>query len=78
MKTVTIEIDVKNDLSRYVKNVWEQVKQIELQIANKEGKKIEFPAIYGVAAASLFPMLSLAMLYSLTKADLRISLEKAN
>lgn len=78
MKTVTIEIDVKNDLSRYVKNVWEQVKQIELQIANKEGKKIEFPAIYGVAAASLFPMLSLAMIYSLTKADLRISLEKAN
>ncbi len=78
MNTVTIEIDAKNDVRRYIKDVWSQIKQVEIQISNKEGKKIEFPAIYGVAAASLFPIVSLAMIYSLTRADLRISLEKSN
>lgn len=78
MKAITIELDVNNNVGAFTKSLWNHVKQIELKIANQEGTKIKFPAIYGLAAITLLPTLSLATIYSLVNADLKISIEKGN
>lgn len=78
MKAVTIEIDVKNDLSGVARGIWNQIKQTELKISNKKGSAIKFPAIYGLAAMTFFPLITVATILSMAQADLRIAVEKGN
>ncbi len=76
MKTVTVEIDLNNDPIAIMKRSWNALTDIKLSVSNREGKKVAFPAIYGVAFTSLFPAVSLATMYALVNSELKISIEK--
>lgn len=76
MKTVTVEIDLKNDLNAALKRSWHALTDIKLSISNRVGKKVAFPAIYGVAVTTLFPVISIATMYALVNSELKICLEK--
>lgn len=71
-----ITICVSGNVSENVKAILDEVLKVKFSIVNAEGRKITIPAILGILAFRIFPLISFATLFSFVCANISLRVEK--